>query len=125
MKTYRTPRKRSYSSRKRRLLSQMDNANHEERTAITMQSCETEAHARIQDRVPDETPAEIERRVAFVMKGGAKPTKAQALTPGAIPAETLKARKVARKQQVKANHRRRQEEELKRRLAKARPTSFE
>jgi hypothetical protein len=84
-----------------------------------MQSSEREARARIQDRFPDDTHEEIERRVAFVMKNGAKPTTAKALEPGDTPVAVKKARKAERKRQVKANRPQRQADELAKRLAKA------
>lgn len=117
MKTYKAPRRCSKRSRTRRLLDQMDASNHREWAAVTMQSCERDARARIQERFPDETPEQIERRVAFVMKGGAKPTAATLPVPGRIPAEVLAARKADRKRKVKANRRNRQIHELERKLA--------
>lgn len=118
MKTYKKPRRRTGASRKRHLLDQMNAANHREWTAVTMASSEKEARARIQERYPDETVEQIERRIAFVMKGGSKPTTAKVLTPGRIPPEVLAARTAERKRQVKANHHRRKLEELERKLAK-------
>lgn len=118
MKTYQKPRRRTRASRTRNLLDQMDAANHREWTAVTMASSEKEARARIQERYPDETVEQIEQRVAFVMKGGSKPTTAKVLEPGRIPADVFAARKAERKRQVKANHHRRSVDELERKLAK-------
>jgi hypothetical protein len=117
MKTYKKPRRRTGASRKRHLLDQMNAANHREWTAVTMASSEKEARARIQERYPDEAVEQIERRVAFVMKGGAKPTTTKVLTSGRIPPEVFAARKVERKRQVKANRHRRRVDELERKLA--------
>lgn len=119
MKTYTPPRKRTRASRMRQVLDQMDAASHREWMAVTMQSSEREARARFQERYPDDTPEQIERRVAFVMEKGAKPTTAKALEPGGIPVEVLKARKAERKRQVKANRPQRQADELAKRFAKA------
>lgn len=117
MKTYKHPRRRSHRSRTRRLLDQMDTANHREWTAVTMQSSEKDARARIQARYPNESLEEIERRVAFVMKGGAKPTQAKVLQPGRIPPEVLAARKAERKRHVKARRHLRKADALERKLA--------
>lgn len=117
MKTYKPPRRRSHRSRTRRLLDQMDAANHREWTAVTMQSCEKDARARIQARFPNDSPEDIERRVAFVMNGGAKPTEAKVLQPGHIPAEVLAARKAERKRQVRARRHVRKQDALERKLA--------
>ena len=117
MKTYKHPRRRSHRSRTRRLLDQMDTANHREWTAVTMQSSEKDARARIQARYPNESLEEIERRVAFVMKGGAKPTQAKVLQAGRIPPEVLAARKAERKRHVKARRHLRKADALERKLA--------
>ena len=119
MKPYKTPRKRTRASRTRQVLDQMDAANFREWMAVIMQSSEREARARFQERYPDDTPEEIERRVAFVMIKGATPTTAKALEPGSIPVEVKKARKAERKRQVKANRPQRQREERVRRANKA------
>jgi hypothetical protein len=116
MKTYKQPRRRTRASRTRRLLDQMATANHREWTAVTMQSCEKDARARIQAQNSDESPEEIERRVAFVMKGGAKPTTASVLTPGGIPFKVLAGLRAERKRKVNANRHRRPVDELERKL---------
>ena len=119
MKPYQTPRKQTRASRTRQVLDQMDAANFREWMAVTMQSSEREARTRFQERYPDDTPQQIERRVAFVMEKGAKPTTAKALEAGGIPVEVLKARRAERKRQVKANRPQRQREERVRRANKA------
>jgi hypothetical protein len=119
MKTYKRPRKRTRASRTRQVLDQMDGATQREWMAVTMQSSERAARTRIQERYPHDTPEEIERRVAFVMKKGAKPTTAKVLEPGVIPAEVLEARKAERKRQVKENRPQRQREEKARRANRA------
>ena len=107
MKTYSKPRRRTGASRTRKLLDQMKFENYRERAAVTKQSCEKGARARIQDLHSDETPEQIEGRVARVMKGGLKPTKAKVLEPGKIPPDVVADRRSARKQRVKSGRHRR------------------
>lgn len=116
MKTYKKPRRRSHKSRKRCLLDQMATANRREWVAVTMAACEKDVRARVQRQFPDDTPEEIERRVAFVMKGGSKPTTAKALQPGRIPPEVLAVRKAERKRQVRARRHVRKIDALERKL---------
>lgn len=107
MSTYKKPRRRTGASRTRKLLDQMDFDNRRERAVVTKKSCEKGARARMQELHPDETPEQIEGRVARIMKGGSKPTKAKVREPGKIPAGVLAGRKAARKQRVKSGRHRR------------------
>jgi hypothetical protein len=119
METYKKPRRRSYRSRMQKTIAVTKTQNHKEWMAITMQSSEVEARARIQSQFPDETPEEQESRLLFVMRKGAQPTTAAVQTPGTIPKEVRKARKAERKRKVKANRPRRQAEERFRKAMKA------
>lgn len=107
MSTYKRPRRRTGASRTGKLLDQMDFDNRRERAAVTKKSCEKGARARIQECHPDETNEEIEDRVALVMKGGLKPTKAKVLEPGKIPPGVVADRRAARKRRVKSGRHRR------------------
>ena len=82
-----------------------------------MKLSEQGARARIQERFPDETPEQIEARMASVMKHGRKPTTAKALVPGTIPKEVRDARTAIRKAAIKANSHARKTDEILRRMA--------
>ena len=104
MKSYKKPRARSRASRLRQSLGQMAADNRTERTAVTIQSSENDARARIQERLPDATAEEIERRVAGVMKGGARPTTAQGTElDGILPQDVARREVDKRKRKLLAD----------------------
>jgi len=107
MKKYKKPRRRTSASRKRQVLSQMAAANQHEQRAVTMSSVEKRLRAQIQNRLPNETAEEIERRVAISMKGGAKPTTAKVPKPEIVSGGSRAARKAERRRQFNAIRQRR------------------
>lgn len=107
MKKYKKPRRRTSASRKRQVLSQMAAANQHEQRAVTMSSVEKRLRAQIQNRLPNETAEEIERRVATSMRGGAKPTTAKVPKPEIASGGSRAARKAERRRQFNAIRQRR------------------